>query len=197
MKRAILTSVATFLAVLMIANCRGSSDSRRDATTTGAAGWVYEGWACAPDQTKALQGLSPGQYCDSDEDENDYLYMKFLARASANAVAKRSIAMMNSTCRNAVEKQIQGQGIQKAIGEYLEQAAGVVDGESTGFAIMTESSANIKGVGVYDCCSLDKKTGTCVEEGAPETWEECMCVGYLRFQGGRDALITEAQRLSN
>ena len=173
--------------------CPGN-DARRDATTVGADGWIFEGWACAPDTSEALKGNSPAEYCDDvDEDNKDYLYMKFVARASARAIRENSIAMKQSTCRDAALTQVKGDGLSKIVGDYLEQASGVSDGQSTGVAIIRQSQGKIRGIGLYDCCSLNPSTGRCAESGDPETWEECQCVGYLRYPGGRDAFKADAQ----
>ncbi len=152
----------------------------------------FEGWACAPDAAAAKRGESPAEYCKGKEKEFDYLYMKFSARASDKAIKANSVAMKQSTCREAARLQVAGDGLKKILGEYLEQASGVSDGQSTGSVIVSESKGLIKGVGVYDCCSLNNETGVCANIGEAETWEECQCVGYLRYAGGQKALEAKA-----
>lgn len=174
---------------MLSASC-GSGDSRSDATTVGENAWYFEGWACAPNATR--KGESPAEYCDNARD-NDYLYMKVSARASDNAIRRKSIAMMRSTCVQAAEDQVKGNGLSKIIGDYLESMSGVADGQSTGSAILRQTQGKIRGVGLYNCCSMDLETGFCVEQGEPEMWEECMCVGYIRFPGGQDAFETMAE----
>ncbi|MBI3396347.1 MAG: lipoprotein LipL21 [Spirochaetia bacterium] len=175
----------------------GDSDKqvRRDATSVGEVGWVFEGWACAPDTAAAKRGESPASYC-KDPNAYDHLYLKFSAAASEKAIASGRIAMMQSTCRDAALTQIKGDGISKIIGDFLEQASGVADGQSTGVAIVRQSKGLIKGVGLYDCCSLNPKSGRCADpgKGDPETWEQCQCVGYMKFPGGKKAFETQAQQ---
>ncbi|HMU82279.1 MAG TPA: lipoprotein LipL21, partial [Leptospiraceae bacterium] len=109
----------------MVLYCGGSgNDARRDATSTGPDGWIFEGWACAPDAAKALLKQSPAQYCQDDKPK-DFLYMKFSAAASQNAIDKGMVAMKQSTCRKAAKDQISSDGLAKILGEYLEQASGV------------------------------------------------------------------------
>lgn len=175
-----------------LAQC-GGGDSRRDATTVGEAGWVFEGWACEPDAALAKQGKSPAEYCTPDKPK-DYLYMKFSAAASQKAIDSGRVAMMMSTCRDAADLQIKGNGLSKIIGDYLEQASGVSDGQSTGVAIVRQSQGLISGVGVYDCCAIDNDTGSCVKPGEKENWEQCMCVGYMKFPGGQKNFETMAQK---
>lgn len=175
-----------------LAQC-GGNDSRRDATTVGEAGWVFEGWACAPDAALAKKGQSPADYCTA-EKPKDYLYMKFPAAASQRAIDSGRLAMMMSTCRDAALTQIKGDGLSKIIGDYLEQASGVSDGQSTGVAIVRQSQGLIRGAGVYDCCAIDNDTGACVKPGEKENWEQCMCVGYMKFPGGQKAFETQAEK---
>lgn len=175
---------------LTLVQC-GGGDSRRDATTVGERGWVFEGWACAPDAAKAKLGQSPAEYCTS-EKPADYLYMKFSAAASDKAIQSGRLAQMMSTCRDAALTQIKGDGLSKVIGDYLEQASGVSDGQSTGVAIVRQSKGKISGMGVYDCCAIDNDTGACVKTGEKENWEQCMCVGYMKFPGGQRAFESKA-----
>lgn len=182
------------LLIGLVTYCGSKNEARRDATTVGKEGWVFEGWACAPDAAKAKQGLSPAEYC-TDKDPKDYLYMKFSAAASEKAIASGRLAQMMSTCRDAALTQIKGDGLSKIIGDYLEQASGVQDGQSTGVAIVRQSKGLIKGVGIYDCCAIDNETGRCVEEGKKEDWSQCMCVGYMKFPGGQKAFETMAQQV--
>ena len=57
--------VASILSVAFMLQCAsGANDGRRDATSVGADGWVFEGWACAPDTAEALIGYSPAKYCE-------------------------------------------------------------------------------------------------------------------------------------
>lgn len=183
--------IPVILAVFALSYC-GAGDSRRDATTVGTEGWVFEGWACAPDAARALRGESPANYCQ-DDDKKDYLYIKFSARASQQAIQNGSIAMKQTTCRRAARDLVAGDGLSKIIGDYLEQASGVADGQSTGFAIVAQNRGKIKGIGLYDCCSLDPRGTGCVEAGTNETWEDCMCVGYLKFPGGQKAFEAAAE----
>jgi hypothetical protein len=194
----ILNLFAVLAISLFIASCGGGHQDRRDATSVGEAGWIFEGWACAPNAVKAQQGLTPAQYCQAvDEKEHTYLYLKFSAVASENSIRSGRLASMMATCRDAALTQVKGDGISKLIGDYLEQASGVQDGQSTGVAILRESKGLIKGVGLVDCCAIDDKTAKCVKPGEPENWEQCLCVGYMNFPGGQKALETLAEKVSN
>lgn len=192
MKKVLLVLSAV---ALIAANC-GGGDARRDATSVGEAGWVFEGWACAPDTAAAKRGESPADYCKGDTSKFDYLYMKFSAVASEKAIKSGRIASMQSTCRQAAKDQISGDALSKVIGDYIEKASGVSDGQSTGQVIVSQTQGLIKGIGVYDCCSLDNDTGLCVKKGEPETWEQCQCVGFMKFPGGQKAFESAAREAS-
>lgn len=188
--------LASITSLFILFNGCSGNDTRRDATTVGKDGWVFEGWACAPDSAAARRGESPGDYCDGrGKDEMDYLYMKFSAAASDKAIQTGRLSQMMATCRDAALTQVKGDGVSKIIGDYLEQASGVSDGQSTGVAIVRESRGKIKGVGLYDCCAMSNDTGTCVAEGEVENWEQCLCVGYMRYPGGQDAFESLAEQV--
>lgn len=175
----------------------GSSrnDARNDATSTGPDGWIFEGWACAPDAAKALQRQSPAQYC-LDDKPKDYLYMKFSAAAAQDAIDKGMVAMKQSTCRKAAKDQISSDGLAKILGEYLEQASGVKNGQSTGQVIIAQNKGLIRGVSIYNCCSLDQGTGVCTVAGQAETWDQCQCVGVLKYPGGQKGFEASAEKAS-
>ncbi len=187
--------IAALMAVSFTLACGGTGDARRDATTTGKNAWKFEGWACKPRADKALKGESPAEYC-ADSENNDYLYLKFSARASERAIRAGSIAMKQTTCRRAARDLVAGDGLSKIIGDYVEQASGVSDGQSTGQAIVTQTQGKISGIGLYDCCSLNQQTGICAEVGEPETWEDCQCVGYFKYPGGERAFEALAEEVS-
>ena len=191
----LLTLPLVFTMIFLHCN-KTLSQVRRDATTVGAEGWVFEGWACAPDSANARLGQSPSDYC-KDSRKKDYLYLKFTARASDRAIQANSIAMKQSTCRRAARDLVAGDGLSKVLGDYLEQASGVQDGQSTGQTIVTQTRGKISGIGLYDCCSLSPTTGRCANprKNEPETWGECQCVGYFRYPGGKkafEAKVSEA-----
>ena len=194
-KLLILASLVAFVG--MLAQCAKTDPDRRNATTVGKSGWIFEGWACAPDSAKALEGKSPAHYCAKvEKKDKDYLYMKFSARASQKAIQMNSIGMKQTTCREAARLQVAADGLAKILGEYLEKASGVSDGQSTGVAIIAQTKGIMKGVGIYDCCSIDEKTGRCAEIGQKENWVECQCVGYMKFPGGQDGLVAQAKRVT-
>ncbi|MCB1327271.1 MAG: lipoprotein LipL21, partial [Leptospiraceae bacterium] len=187
MKKLILLATAAILG-LTIAGCSGYED-RRDATTVGTEGWVYEGWSCAPNQDAALRGLSPAQYCaDAEPEERQYLYMIQVAAASDRAIRSGRLTQMQSTCKQAAKDQVLADALTKFLGTYLEQAAGVSDGQSTGQAIIQQNRGRVgAGIGIYDCCAVDPEMGTCAEADGPQNWEQCKCVGYMRWPGGQEA----------
>ncbi len=190
------TAVGAIAFLAMFSFACGPKDMRRDATSVGEEGWVFEGWACAPDTAKAKQGLSPADYCKGDTKNFDYLYLKFSARASEKSIAQNSIAMKQTTCRRAARDLVAGDGLSKILGDYLEQASGVSDGQSTGQVIVAQSQGLVSGVGIYDCCSLDQRTGRCARKGEPETWEDCQCVGYLKYPGGQKAFEAKVREVT-
>jgi hypothetical protein len=166
----------------------GTNDARKDATSVGEGGWAGEGWGGPPEQRG--DGKTP-----RDTKPRDWYYMKYPARASDKAVAKKDQMMMKSTCREAARLQGAADVVRKMIGETLESASGVSDGQSTGQVIVSQSSGVIQGVGVYECLSMG--TGTIRSDAMKENWESCECVIYAKYDGGRDALVAKAKAVEN
>ena len=173
-----------FLTFLSLISCGVSIDlGQKDATTVGTGGWSFEGWGGPPDQRS--DGKTP-----KDTKPKDWYYMKFPARASAKAVSRKSQAMMQSTCKEGARLQGASDVIKKMIGETIESASGVSDGETTANVIVSESSGLVKGVGVYECKATGP--GSDPSDVTKDNWEECQCVIYAKYKGGRDALVGEA-----
>ena len=203
MKTKMMIGALAVSALMLMAACGSSNSSiedRRKADTVGKFGWIFEGWACQPDAV-AGKGVPPSKYCDWPENEDkprDYLYIKVAAAPSRAAVRENNIAMKLSTCRQASKDQVDADGLAKVLGSILSKTSGVVDGRSTGFAIMSKVKGRISGTGIYDCCSIDNKTGACADptKGEPEKWESCMCVGYIKYPGGQAAFESKATELA-
>ena len=172
--------------LLLVVSCGTGDKSRRDHSTTGDTGWIFEGWGGPPEVRS--DGKTPAH-----TSPKDWYYMKFSARASEKAIAKKSQAMMQSTCREAARLQGASDVIKKMIGETLESASGVSDGQSTGSAIISQSKGLVKGVSAYDCKAIGPKT----VKKKFDDWVECQCVISAKFEGGRDSLITKAKAIES
>lgn len=186
MKKGLLILLAGLVG-FMIA-CSSTDTGQRDATTTGDGGWIFEGWGGPPE-------VRADKKTPKDTAPKDWYYMKYPARASAKAVAKKSQAMMQSTCREAARLQGANDVVKKLVGESLEGASGVSDGESTGSVIVSQSAGVVKGVGAYDCKAAGP--GSDPKDVSKDNWEECQCVIYAKFEGGRDALVAKAKAIEN
>ncbi len=182
MKKALIL----FVLLAVIVGCSSTNTGQRDATTTGTGGWIFEGWGGPPEQR--ADGKTP-----KDTSPRDWFYMKYPARASEKAVAKKSQAMMQSTCREAARLQGAMDTVKKMVGESLEGASGVSDGESTGSVIVSQSAGVVKGVGAYDCKATGP--GSDPKDVSKDNWEECQCVIWAKFPGGKDALVTKAKEI--
>jgi len=175
----------SLLLISFLITC-GSGDYRKDATSVGEGGWAGEGWGGVPEQR--ADGKTP-----RDTLPRDWYYMKYSARASDKSIAKKDQMMMKSTCREAARMQGAADVVRKMVGETLESASGVSDGQSTGQTIVSQASGLIKGVGVYECLSMG--SGTLRTDAMKENWESCECVIYAKYDGGRDALVAKAKSL--
>ena len=192
-----ITIMALILATLALAGCKSKNPTaRQDATQTGDFGWIFEGWACQPDAV-AGKGHPPSEYCKWEENlekARDYLYIKVSAAPSKLSLKEKNLSMKMATCRQSAKDQVNADALEKIIGAVVVKHGGVLDGRSTGFAILSKVKGKISGTGIYDCCSIDNKTGKCANptENEPEKWDACMCVGYIRYPGGQDAFESKA-----
>ncbi|EMO71237.1 hypothetical protein LEP1GSC120_2035 [Leptospira santarosai str. 200702252] len=103
--------------------------------------------------------------------------------------------MMQSTCREASRLQGAADVVKKMVGETVEAASGVSDGEATASVIVSQSQGVVKGVGVYECKATG--SGSDPKDVSKDNWEECQCVIYAKFPGGKDALVAKAQEVSS
>ncbi|MBE8246526.1 lipoprotein LipL21, partial [Leptospira borgpetersenii serovar Ballum] len=110
-------------------------------------------------------------------------------------VSKKRQAMRQANCREAARRQGASDGVKKMVGETVESAAGGADGEATASVIVSQSQGGVKGVGVYECKAIG--SGSDPKDVSKGNWEECQCVIYAKFPGGKDALVAKAQEVSN
>ena len=176
------------LAVLaFLASCAGGANvGQKDATTVGDGGWAGEGWGGPPEQRADRK-------TPKDTTPRDWYYMKYRSRASDKAINAKSQAMMQSTCKEASRVQGAADVIRKMVGETIEGASGVSDGQSTGQVLVSQLQGTVKGVGVYECRAIGE--GSDPKDVSKDNWMECECVIYTKYKGGRDALVGEATKV--
>ncbi|HMV78453.1 MAG TPA: lipoprotein LipL21 [Leptospiraceae bacterium] len=165
-----------FTAIILFGiGCGTSAD--KDPTTVGSDGKVFEGWAGPPEDTK--------------KKPLEYYYMKRVSRASVKANDKRSGAMMQETCTSSAALTAKADFMRKVIGESLQGAEGVSDGESTGKVVVAEFNGKVKGLNTRECKPLKEKQ----PEVPGIEWEECECVIFAKVPGGKDAIVAKAQEV--
>lgn len=172
------------LTLVLAINCSSPNLGQKDATTVGDGGWAGEGWGGPPEQRS--DGKSP-----KDTKPRDWYYMKYRAAASEKAIASKKAAMMQSTCKEAARVQGAADVIRKMVGETIEGASGVSDGQSTGQVLVSQLNGNVRGVGVYECKAIGP--GSDPRDVSKDNWEQCECVIYTKYDGGRESLIGKAQ----
>lgn len=148
--------------------------SGKDFTTAGDGAKKMEGWAGPPEE------INKKPY--------EYFYMKHVAAAKPDTVTQKNGAKMEATCVEAASLQGKANFLRKMVGESLEGASGVADGESTGFVIVSQYSGKVKGLSVADC----KPRGEKGKFNGSE-WGQCECVIWAKVDGGRDAIVASAQ----
>lgn len=168
---------AIMLFTMLMVAVSGCSSSGKEVHDVGEGGKKFEGWAGPPE--------------DPSKKPFDHFYMKHTARASQKAIDRKSGAMMQSTCTEAAALQGKGNLMRKMIGETLQGASGVADGESTGSVLVSEYTGKIKGVSTKECKGLAP-----VDPQVPYSeYKECECVIFSRVEGGKDAIIARAKEV--
>lgn len=138
-------------------------------------GQEFEGWAGPPH--------------NPEEGPKEYFYMKYAGRASDKARKKKSGAMMQGTCTDAAELGAKGDIIQKLAYETVNGASGMSDAESTGKVVVREFAAYNSGMNRLKCKPIAK-----ADPNIPMSeWNECICVMYVKIEGGPDAVIAKAK----
>mgnify|MGYP005851532315 CR=1 FL=1 len=103
------------------------------------------------------------------EGEIDVYYTKTPARASELAINKGDPAMMKTTCMESSKLQAMDNIIRKMVGESVEAQSGMLDGQTTNYAITSLRNGQIKGVQQKECAPT--------AEGG--SWQNCECVHYV------------------
>lgn len=171
-------SKAVLLFTMLIVAVSGCGTGDKEAHSVGEGGKQFEGWHGHPE--------------DVNKRPFEFYYMKSVGKASPKAMEKRSGAMMQSTCTDAATTKVKGDLIGKLVGESIQGASGVSDGESTGAVVVREFQGKLQGVNVKECKALYKDDPEIPYSG----WKECECVVFIKVPGGRDAVIAKAQELS-
>lgn len=103
------------------------------------------------------------------EGQNDVYYVKTAARASELAISKGDEAMMKATCTESSNLQARDNIIRKMIGETIEAQSGMLDGQTTDYAITSLRGGHIKGVQQKECAPT----------GENGSWQNCECVHFI------------------
>ncbi|TGK38035.1 lipoprotein LipL21 [Leptospira andrefontaineae] len=167
----------------------GANAARKDAISVIYDVWSFEGWGGPPEQRN--DGKTP-----KDTSPKDYYYMKFASRASAKAVAKKNRVMIQSTCREAARLQGTPDLIRKMQSEHhtTEKFSSNESRQGLTTDCNPSMSASLsQSIKVYECKAIGP--GSDPADVSKDNWEECQCVIYAKFPGGRDALVAKAQEI--
>lgn len=121
------------------------------------------------------------------EDGMDVFYMKRSGAASENAVEKNNTAMQQSTCIESTKLQAADQMIRMMIGETIEAQSGMLDGQTTEYAITSVRSGVISGdITQEECAST-----------SDDTWKTCQCLYTVRGEGLREKVKLKVQEAAS
>lgn len=156
----------------MLADCAG--EKRESVQQHSEPSWMFEGWACAPDQSRLPVG--PHDYCD-DAGPKEALYL--LHAPPTGLVLSDRID--DAVCRRAGQAWMQ----RDADAIFARRVLDIVQsfGEDRGPCRIVGRSP-FREAGVYDCCAIHAETGRCDGRGAGTG---CTCMLYAYVPGGQKA----------
>lgn len=170
------------------AQCKQGGD-RNTATTVAADDWVYEGWACAPDQDRARDGRAPSQDCSSGAGP-EYLYLKVTGKASIKAMTSNSRVQKLESCQGMARAKARDRvSVLPVISSYLKSIQDLDDELATKRArdLVQLQSSMVQTAGIYNCCTAVPGSNNCsAEEGRPTDWQACVCIASFHFRGGEE-----------
>lgn len=166
----------------------GANAARKDISYVVNEIWSFEGWSGPPEQGK--DSKTP-----DDSILKEYYYTKFSARASLKSIAKKNPLMMRATCQESARLESPSYVIRKIIGEP--HTTGFFSSNKSNQSITTDcnpsiSASLVQSIKVYECKAIGP--GSDPADVTKDNWEECECIIYVKFPGGRDALVAKAQK---
>lgn len=117
----------------------------------------------------------------------DTFFIKSGARASDTAIEKDDQRMMQATCVEGAKLLALDILIRKMIGETVEAQSGMLDGQTTNFAITSIRSGQISGVQQKECGPA----------GPSGSWINCECVHYVSGVNLQKKIQMEVTKAAN
>ena len=192
MKRKIIQNLIIFVLLAQLANvdCDLNSMATKKRDKADEIALATNGWGGPPDSIK--KGISP-----TESKVKEYFYTKVTAKASAKAIESGSDSRMQTTCIDAAGLV----GTYDILATFMDALVQEkkLDDENGFVTLQLDESKS------YSCRyfqSEDKKlktkecTGVLQNRGIAEcwptsgdSWETCGCLVYIRFPGGKEAVM--------
>ena len=126
------------------------------------------------------------------EEPKDWFYLQYSAKASSSSVERALQSLMQTTCREAAKIQGKAEVSKKMFLNSLSEAGlcSSEDEEANCASFASENSSSVKTFNILNC----EATGIGPEpEKKPGSWEECICILYANYPGGKAAIVQKAK----
>ncbi|MCE9499691.1 MAG: hypothetical protein K8R21_04210 [Leptospira sp.] len=175
-----ITGIVILLLITTI-SCAGGNSKENSSQNAKITGY----WDFSPETKQSGKTPKP-------EEQKDWFYLQYTAKASPNAIERGQQTMMQTTCRDAAK--IQGKSeLSKLLFMTSMTEAGLCHPEEESSFCTTFASENfsaIKSFNIQNC----EPTGIGPEpDKKPGSWEECQCELHANYPGGKAAIVQKAK----
>jgi hypothetical protein len=119
----------------------------------------------------------------------EHFYYKKKGKASAEAISKASAAMMKESCKRDANSK--DELIKAMVESSLANAGGITEPEEVGKKLIENLSTQIPSTFFKECIGIAVPDA----EIPGSEFKECECVNYIKFTGGRAAVVEKAKLL--
>lgn len=196
MKRKIVQNLIIFVLLAQIANidCDLNAKATRKKNLADEIAKGTDGWGGPPESIQ--KGENPLL-----SKVKEYFYMKVSAKASAKSIEQNSISSMRTTCVDAAGLVGAYEILSTFMDAHIKEKK-ITDEAGTVTLKLDESKSysckyfqsDDKKLKTKECSGVLQNRGTA--ECWPESngsWETCGCLVYIRFPGGRDAVLKKLE----
>ncbi|PJZ51145.1 lipoprotein LipL21 [Leptospira saintgironsiae] len=178
--------IVTAVSVVLLTYC-GANTAIKKTTSVTSGPWSFEGWGGPPEQRN--DGKTP-----KDTNPKEYYYTKISSHASIKSIAKKNPVMIQSTCRESARLEGTSDLIKKMYDGF--QPTGWFSSNKSQQELTTDcnptlSASLVQNIKIYECKATGP--GSDPNDISQDNWEECLCIIYVKFPGGRDALIEKVK----
>lgn len=197
MKTKVIQNLIIFILLAQIANvdCDLKAKATRRKNDPPNVAKNIQGWGGSPDLVR--EGKDPTQ-----SSTKEYFYLQSNGKASKKAIEQNSESMMITTCTDAASLSGSYDILSTFMDAHIQERSGSddsgivtlrIDDAKTYTCKYNESED--KKLKTKECTGTIQNRGTALCWSTTESglWETCSCLTYIRFVGGRDAVLKKLE----